>query len=113
MEIDDRAGHAEAEAGALAGRLGGVKGIENLGQLVLRNSGARVFDLDHDELVADTKRLGADVADIRADTRELLGGGPHAEGASPFHRVRRVGKEIDEDLANLRAIKFHERKIGL
>src|SRR6187402_659898 len=68
VEIHDGFHYRQAEARPFARRFGGIEGLEDFSELVLRNSMPGIVDLRHDDVLADPERFRTAVGDIRADT---------------------------------------------
>ena len=80
VEIDDPLDDGQAEARALARRLGGEEGIENFAQDFRRDAAAGIVDLHHDHRVARVKVARLARAVIAVGFRQPFGPGPDGQG---------------------------------
>ena len=87
----------EAQAGALAGRLGGEERLEHPGQDLRRHAAAGVFDL-HLQVAAGTEpeRAGGAGPGVQVD-----GGQAERQGAAPGHGVAGVDAQVHEQVGQL------------
>src|SRR5438128_2620869 len=79
VALQDRVHDGEAEAGALAGRLRRVEGVEDVLQVLARDPDAGVADVEPDAVLADQRRAQHELA--------TLG-----------HRLHGVGDQVQKDL---------------
>ena len=95
---------AEAEAGALAHRLGGEERLERAVEHFGRHPAAGVGDADPD-IVA-----GADVADLVGGEGHVLGRDAHQ--AAAVHRIAGVDREVEDRVLELVGIDIGRPGVG-
>ena len=109
MEVDDAPDDGEAEAGAPAGRLGGVEGLEDFVERLRGDPAAAVLDRHRGHFVADVEMARLARAGVAMGLDDTLARGGDGHRTAAGHGVDGVVEEIHQHLLDAGAV---EREAG-